>query len=181
MSERRRGGIFAIVLGVLAGVIAIFAYTQEFYLELWHFLPLNHWALAVLGVVLVAVGIVLLVAPGAGRPSAANADELFNGFLTDARQMTASSQPMQAPCALNIWEPAGALRQARIGVNGYPVGELAAGNGLTTQTQVTQNILTVLEPSTGNVVNAPFTAVPGGVVNLAITVAPSGSILLGQS
>jgi hypothetical protein len=169
------------VIGALVGGVGIVGQIQGFAIVWKNTITLQPWLLMTIGGVFAVAGIVMVAIPNQPRPSAADSGQLLNGYLTEAAQMTAQSQPMEAPCALNIWEPAGALRQGRIGLNGYPVGELSGGNGLTTQTQVTQNILTIFDMSTGNAVNAPFTAVPGGVVNLAVTISPAGSILLGQS
>jgi hypothetical protein len=177
------GGFGSLIIALGFAGYGAWAYTHDYVLVLFGVVELTPVAFAIIAVVLFTVAVIQLLPKGRGRrnrSSSATEQMDFQGHVNAAAQRAETIPPMAAPATVNVAAVGQALAggvKVTVALNGQTVGELREHGVVSVYTPLAQNMVSLLDQSTGKVVDAPFTAWPGGLINLAIERGATGLLV----
>jgi len=161
-----------IFLGILA-----FTFHASFYL--W-FIPLNFVTFIIIGAIFLIIAIYGLVsAPEKDRAE----KQAFNDEVAGAQQSAAASQPLDAPCTVNIAHTEGhlaPLASVTVIFNGQEVGKLKSKQTMSLTTTTTENTVLVIFSANQAKDSITFSAAPGGAVSIGIILPSLGKTMGGE-
>lgn len=183
--------ITGLVFAVLFAAAGVFAYSSNYYIVLWGFLPLSGTAFFIIAVILFVVAIVGLVrAPKQDQ----QAEQSLQAHVMSIAQQQAQQQgPMgmgatvrtqlAAPCTVIITHTRGALgwgNKFAVVMNGSPVGEIKNKGSLRVGTFVAENTVAVVRSDNRATATVNFMAAPNSTVTLRIVINMSAHVRIEQ-